>query len=161
MVRHCVIVLLAALLALPASAERRRPAAPVVSEALAIVFVDAPAADAGFAAAGGEAWLDVKDLAHLAGSHERGTRVQKRFGVRVVRTGNAASGTAMITARLESSDGRTSMRLDGKPLTAAPAVVDAHAAIGAVTFHTIEIEITDAVPAGPIAASISWEVTAQ
>jgi hypothetical protein len=161
MQKQIAIVLLAALLALPASAERRRAAAPVIDDALSIVFVDAPAADGTLTAAGGEAWLDVKEVANHAGSHVRGSQVRRRFGVRVVRAGNTASGTAMITARLESSDGRSSMRLDGKPLTEAVVVVDAHATIGSVAFHVLEIDVSDTIAPGPIAASITWEVTAQ
>lgn len=159
--RQIAIVLLAVLLALPASAGRRRAAAPVIDDTLSIVFVDAPAGDGTFTAAGGDAWLDVRDVAHHAGSNARGSRVQRRFGIRVVRTGNSASGTATITARLASSDGRTSMRIDGKPITEAAAVVDAHAVIGAITVHMLEIEISDEVAPGPIAASITWEVIAQ
>jgi len=53
------------------------------------------------------------------------------------------------------------MRLDGKPLTEAAMLVDAHAPIGSVVFHTLEIEISDAAAPGPIAASIAWEVNAQ
>jgi hypothetical protein len=158
--RQIAIVLLAVLLALPASAARRRSAAPVVSDALSIVFVDA-GTDGGLTSAGEDAWLDVKDLARTAGSRQRGTRVQRRIGIRVVRTSGAATGMATITARLDSSDGRTSMRLDGKPLTEAILIVDPHAAIGAVAFHILEIEISDAIAPGPIAAAISWEVTAQ
>jgi hypothetical protein len=159
--RQFAIVLLAAFLALPVSAARRRSAAPVVDDALSIVFVDAPAADGSFTAAGGDAWLDVRDVARHAGSHIRGARVQRRFGIRIVRTAGAASGMATITARLESSDGRTSMRLDGKLLTEATVIIDPHAAIGAIVFHTLEIEISDAVAPGPIAAAISWDLITQ
>jgi hypothetical protein len=158
--RQIAIVLLTVLLALPAAAARRRSAAPVVSDALSIVFVDA-GTDGSFTSAGAEAWLDVKDVAHNAGIRQRGTRLQRRIGIRVVRTSGAATGMATITARLDSSDGRTSMRLDGKPLTEAMLIVDAHAAIGAVAFHILEIEISDAIAPGPIAAAITWEVTAQ
>jgi len=159
--RQIAIVLLAVLLALPASAARRRSAAPVVSDALSIVFVDA-GTDGGLTSAGEDAWLDVKDLARTAGSRRHGTRVQRRIGIRVVRTsGGAATGMATITARLDSSDGRTSMRLDGKPLTEATLIVDPHAAIGVVAFHILEIEISDAIAPGPIAAAITWEVNSQ
>ena len=159
--RLFAIVILVALLALPVSAARRRSVAPVISDTLSIVFVDAPEAGSTLTATGGDAWLDVSDVAHQAGSRHRDTRVQRRIGIRLVRASGAASGTATITARLDSSDGRTSMRLDGKPLTEAPIVIDAHAAIGAVAFHTLEILISDAIPPGPIAAAITWEVTAQ
>jgi hypothetical protein len=162
MKRQFAIVLLAALLALPASAARRRSAAPVIDDALSIVFVDAPAADSSFTAAGGDAWLDVRDVAAgHAVSHQRGARVQRRFGLRVVRTAGTVSGVATVTAHLESTDGRTSMRLDGKLLTEAPVIIDAHAAIGAVAFHILEIEVSDTVAPGPIAAAITWDVIAQ
>jgi hypothetical protein len=158
--RQIAIVLLAVVMALPASAARRRSAAPVVSDALSIVFIDG-GTDASFTSAGTDAWLDVKDVAHNAGSGRRGTRVQRRIGIRVVRTSGTATGTATVTARLDSSDGRTSMRLDGKPLTEAMLIVDPHAAIGSVAFHILEIEVSDAIAPGPIAAAITWEVTAQ
>src|SRR5712671_1420249 len=105
--RQIAIVLLVTLLSLPAFGARRRAAAPVVSDALSIVFVDA-ATDGNFTAAGGDAWLDVKNVARQAGGNQRHTRVQRRIGIRVVRTGGAATGMATITARLDSSDGRTS-----------------------------------------------------
>ncbi len=161
MYRQFAPVMLVVLLALPASAARMRAVAPVIGNPLSIVFVDAPAADGTFTAVGGDAWLDVKDVAHSTGRREHGTHVQRRFGVRVVRTIGSGSGTATLTARLESSDGRTSMRLDGKPLTEGSTIVDAHAEIGSVVFHTLEIEISDAVAPGAIAAAVAWEVNAQ
>jgi hypothetical protein len=154
-------MIMAILLALPASAARKRAVAPVAGDTITIVFVSAPAGDESFTSAGGDAWLDVKDVAHHGGAREHSTRVQRRFGIRLVRTSNSSQGTAAITAHLEASDGRTSIRLDGKTLTTGPIVVDAHAAIGAVSFHTLEIEVSDAVAPGPIAASIAWEVNAQ
>jgi hypothetical protein len=159
--RQFALMMMVILLALPATAARKRSVAPVVSDALTIVFVDAPAADGSFTTAGGEAWLDVKDIAHHGDPHQHVTRVQRRFGIRVDRTSASASGTATIMAHLESYDGRPSMRLDGKPLTEAMTLVDAHAPIGTVVFHTLEIEISDSVAPGPIAAAIAWEVTAQ
>jgi len=159
--RQLALVTLAALLAMPSSAARRHAAAPVVSDVLSIVFVEPAAADGTFTAAGGDAWLDVKEVAHTGGSKEHSSRIRRRFGVRIVRSTGSASGMATITSRLASTDGRTSMHLDGKPLTEASMIVDAHAAIGAVIFHTLEIEVSDAVAPGAITASIAWEVTAQ
>jgi len=62
--RQFALMMMVVLLALPASAARKQPMSPVISDALSIVFVDAPAADGTFTAAAGEAWLDVKDIAH-------------------------------------------------------------------------------------------------
>ncbi|HSY49250.1 MAG TPA: hypothetical protein VLC46_10600 [Thermoanaerobaculia bacterium] len=163
MARQLAFMILTALLALPASASRGRAVAPVIGDTLSIIFVDGTAADGAFMAAGGEAWLDMKGVSHNASGREHGTHVLRRFGVRVVRTSGSASGTGTvtITARIESSDGRTSIRLDGRPLTELPTIVDAHAAIGAVGFHIIEIEISDAVAPGPVATTVTWEVNAQ
>jgi len=162
MKRQLALLLVAALLALPASAARRRSAAPVAGDTLSIVFVDAGAGGDGLTAAGEEAWLDVNNVAHPVGGRGHVTRVSRRFGVRVVPTnGVATSGAVTIKARLQSSDGRTTMRLDGKLLTEAPAIVDFHAAIGAVAVHVLDIEINDSVAPGPIAAAISWEIVAQ
>lgn len=159
MKRRLTVVFLSALLAFPAAAARRRSVAPVVADDLAILFVETAAADGTFIAAGGDAWLDVKEVAKTAGDHH--TRVGRSFGIRIVRTSSSTAGTISITARLASTDGRTSMRLDGKPLTELPMVVDAHAVVGAVVMHRLDIEINDAVAPGAIAASIAWDVTAQ
>jgi hypothetical protein len=40
-------------------------------------------------------------------------------------------------------------------------LIDARASVGAMTIHTLEIDVPDSVAAGPLAASISWEVTTQ
>src|SRR3954469_11051744 len=150
-----VLVLLVSA-ALPVSAERRRAAAPP-EETLSIVFVEAGSTDASLKAAGSEAWLDLNTVSH----HERSghsTRIRRKFGIRVERAGNASAGTAAIVARLESWDGRATYRLDGRPLTAAPVVVDGHAAVGTVTVHTLDIEIPIEAAAGPLSASVAWEV---
>jgi hypothetical protein len=59
-----------------------------------------------------------------------------------------------VSAHLESTDDRTSMRLDGKLLTDAPVVIDTHATNRPVTF-TPAVEISDTVAPGPIAAAPS------
>ncbi|MBV8544783.1 MAG: hypothetical protein JO093_05455 [Acidobacteria bacterium] len=141
--------------ALPVRAERRRSAAPP-EQALSIVFVEAGPGDASLKAAGSEAWLDLNAVNHQGNS--RSTRLRRTFGIRIERAGNATAGTAAIVARLESWDGRATYRLDGRPLTAAPFIVDAHAAVGTVTVHTLDIEIPIEAAAGPLAASIAWEV---
>ena len=88
-------------------------------------------------------------------------RVRRQFGIRILRAGGVSWGTATVTARLNSQDGRTSVRIDGKPVAGMPVVIDARASVGAMTIHTLEIEVPGSVAAGPLAASISWEVTTQ
>ncbi|HXH41984.1 MAG TPA: hypothetical protein VNN08_25390, partial [Thermoanaerobaculia bacterium] len=90
MIRPLALVILAVLMALPASA-RGRAVPPVIDNTLSIVFIDAVAAEGSLTAVGGDAWLDLKDVAHKTGRREHGTRVQRRFGVRVVRTSGSGS----------------------------------------------------------------------
>jgi hypothetical protein len=140
--------------ALPVTAERRRVVAPP-EETLSIVFVEAPS-DGSMKAAGSEAWLELNAVTHEGSA--RSTKLRRKFGIRIERAGNATAGTAAIVARLESWDGRATYRLDGRPLTAAPLVVDAHAAVGTVTIHTLDVEIPNEAAAGSLSASVTWEV---
>ena len=149
-----VLVLLVSA-ALPVRAERRRAAAPP-EETLSIVFVEVGSGDESLKAAGSEAWLDLNAVTHSGNA--RTTRLRRRFGIRIERAGNATAGTAAIVARLESWDGRATYRLDGRPLTTASFVVDAHAAVGTVTVHTLDIEVPIEAAAGPLSASVAWEV---
>jgi hypothetical protein len=147
-------------LSLPLYAARRRAVAPTVG-ALSIEFVDVPASDASVIAAGSNAWLDLNRVSQQAGSMGKSLRVRRQFGIRILRAGGVSWGTVAVTARLESPDGRSSLRIDGQALGSMPVVVNARAAIGAVTIHTLEIEVPDSVAAGPLKSSISWEVTTQ
>lgn len=140
--------------AMPLPAAERHAAVTSIA-ALSLEFVEVDAAT------GPDAWLDLKTIHHDAKSRERFTRVRRRFGIRVLRAGGAAWGTAAVTARLDAPDGRSTVRVDGRPLSLAPLVIDARAAVGAVTMHTLEVEVPDAVPEGPLAASIAWEVTTE
>jgi hypothetical protein len=123
---------------LPLYAARRRAAAPT-SAALSIEFVDVPAAGATLTAAGSDAWVDLKTVSQQAGSTGKSVRVRRQFGIRILRAGGVSWGTAMVTARLNSPDGRSSMRIDGQPLSSTPVVVSARAAVGALSIHTLEI----------------------
>ena len=142
--------------ALPMSAQRRRTVAPP-EETLSIVFVEAGSSDGSLKAAGSEAWLELDAITHEGTA--RSTKLRRKFGIRIERAGNATAGTAAIVARLESWDGRATYRLDGRPLTTAPFVVDAHAAVGTVTVHTLDIEIPIEAAAGSLSASVTWEAT--
>ena len=142
--------------ALPVAAERRRAVAPP-AEALSIVFVPAGSSDESLKAAGSEAWLELNSVTHEGSA--RTTKLRRTFGIRIERAGNSTAATAVIVARVELCDGRATYRLDGRPLTASPLVVDAHAAVGTVTIHTLDIEIPIEAAAGSLSASVTWEVT--
>src|ERR1700737_1812575 len=91
---------------LPVYAARRRATAPP-GAALSIQFVDVPAAGATLIAAGSDAWVDVKTVSQQAGSTGKSVRVQRQFGIRILRVGEVSWGTAIVTARLDSPDGRS------------------------------------------------------
>jgi hypothetical protein len=145
--------------ALPLYAERPRATPP--AGALSIEFVDVPAAGATLVAAGSDAWVDLNTVSKRAGSKEKSVRIRRQFGIRIVRAGGVSWGTAAIAARLDSPDGRSSIRIDGQTLGSRLVVINPRATVGALTVYTLEIEVADSVPAGPLAASISWQVTAQ
>jgi hypothetical protein len=156
-----VVLALCLLVALPLHAERRRAATAPPPATLSIEFVDVPAAGTALLAAGPDAWVDLKTVSQHAGATGKSMRVRRQFGIRILRAGGISWGTAMVMARLDAPDGRSSVRIDGRSVSSGPVVVDARAVVGAMTVHTLEIEVSDSVPAGPLAASISWEVTTQ
>jgi hypothetical protein len=153
------LVLIACIaVSLPLHAARRRAAAPPAG-VLSIEFVDASGSGTMLVGAGSDALFDMSTVSQQAGSMSKSVRVRRQFGIRILRTGGVSWGTATVTARLDSPDGRSSLRIDGKLMAGLPVVVDTRAAIGALTIHTLEIEVLDSVAAGPLTASISWEVT--
>jgi hypothetical protein len=141
----------------PARAEKRRATAPPVDDSVTIAFIDVDSGDASMTAAGSEAWLDLKTITHAGAGGERVTRMRRRIGIRLLRANGLALGTAAISVRLESWDGRATFRIDGKQLTGAPLTIDAHFAVGPVTVHTIEIEVPVSAAEGALAASMRWE----
>jgi hypothetical protein len=154
-----VFVLLAAM-SMPLHAERRRAIAPP-ARVLSIEFVNVPAAEASVFAAGPDAWLDLNAISHEPGSKAKSVRVRRQFAIRVARSGAVSSGTAAVTATVDAQDRRCLLRIDGRALGSIPVVINARAALGAVSVHTLEIEVPDSAAAGPLAALISWQVTAQ
>jgi hypothetical protein len=152
------VLALSIAMVLPLYAGRRRISAPPAG-ALSIVFVDVPDPGAAFMAAGSDAWVDVRTISQVAGSSGSPLRVRRQFGIRVLQTGGVSWGTAIVTARLDSLDGRSSLRIDGQLLASAAIVVSSHAAVGTMTIHTLEIEVPESVTPGPLSLSISWEVT--
>ena len=158
--KKVVVVALCVAVSLPLFAERRRAVARQ-PDRLSIEFVDIPAPGATVLPAGSDAWIDFNTVSQKAGSTGKSVRVRREFGIRIVRAGGVSWGTARVSARLDTLDGRSSLRLDGQLLTGAPLLIDARAAVGSMKLHTLEIEVRDSVPAGPLAASIFWEVIAQ
>ena len=139
--RTLLPILLAALLAAPASAGgRRRAAVSAPRDEMTIAFV-------GVTAGGGaDALIDAGPTSRLR---------RRAFGIRVDGPGR----TATLRASLESFDGRCIVRVDGIELGTAPKVIAAHAPLGSVTNHTLEIVVPASAPEGAFAASVRWEVS--
>jgi hypothetical protein len=152
-----ITLLLLLATARPARAEKRRATAPPPDDSLAIAFIDVDSSDSSMTAAGSEAWLDLKSVTHLGATNHRVTTLRRRIGIRLVRANGAAFGTATITVRLESWDGRATFRIDGKQLSSMPVTIDLHAAVGPVTVHTLDIDVPVSAAEGALAASIRWE----
>lgn len=112
-------------------------------------------------AAGSEAWLDLNVVSHDGNRRERVIRIRKRVGVRVIRAGGTAWGTATISARLDSTDGRAAIRVDGRLLTSESTVIAMRASVGELRFHTVEIEVPLTAAEGPLAAAITWEASSE
>jgi hypothetical protein len=156
------IVILALLVAIaaPLSAERRRAVAPP-SGVLSIEFVDVPSAAAALFAAGSDAWIDLAAVSQEAGASGPSLRWRRQFAIRIVRSGGLSWGTVRLTAARDVSDLPCSLRIDGQALGTTPLVIDARAAVGTVTLHTLEIEVPASAAPGPLNASISWQATTQ
>lgn len=88
-------------------------------------------------------------------SRPRGVIV-RTFGVRIDSI-TRTTGTAVVRAWLESNDGRSVIRIDGHPLGAQPRIVDAHAPLGHVTTHRLEIEVPADVDPGAFASAVRFE----
>jgi hypothetical protein len=160
MKRAVVLMAIACVMSSPFDlhAEKRRAAAPA-TDRISIAFVDVPAAASSLASRGSDGWLDVKTLTRRWSSADRNTTVQRRIGLRISRSGSVVWGTAVVSARLESWDGRAVIRVDGRRLSETPTIIDARSPVGSTTFHTIEIEVPATAPEGPLAASIAWDAT--
>jgi len=153
-----IFLTLAALMVADLYGDRRRAAAPVIPASLSVEFVDVAAAEGSFTATRGNAWLDVGSISKRD-ADVHGTHVRRQFAVRIIRSEGVSYGTARVTARLQSWDGRATVRLDGQILTSTPVLVDPSVAIGATIMHRLEIEVPESVAAGPINASIVWQAT--
>jgi hypothetical protein len=154
------ILALLMVLAAPLSAERRRAVAPP-SGVLSIEFVDVPSGAAALFAAGPDAWIDLATVSQEPGSAGRPLRLRRQFAIRIVRTGELSWGTVRLTASRDVSDSRCSLRIDGQALGSTPLLIDARAAVGTVSVHTLEIEVPQSSAPGPLNASIAWQAITQ
>ena len=130
-----------------AGGRRHATASPAAAEELTITFV-------GMSSNGNDALYDAG-----VASRPRGVIV-RTFGVRID-SATRTIGTAIVRAWIETNDGRSTIRIDGHPLGAQPGIIDAHAPLGHVTTHRLEIEVPANVDPGAFASSIRFEVETQ
>jgi hypothetical protein len=147
--RALLPILIAALIAVPASAGGRRRTAAVSAtrEEVTIAFVGVTSGS------GPDAMIDAGTMSHIRSHHRLRTMTTKTFGIQLSGPGK----TATLRASLESFDGRCTVRIDGIELGTAAKVITARAPLGAVTTHTLQIEVPDSAPEGAFAMSVRWE----
>ena len=156
--RTTVLLAVVVLCAASVEADRHRAVATPDPNAISVEFVEVPATGGTMTVVQNDAWLDVgrffkRDL------REHGVHVRRDVGLRLLRAGTTQWGTARLTARLQSIDGRTSVRVDGQLLTTTPTLIDARRTIGPLVVHHIDIAVPDSATAGPLATTITWEAT--
>jgi hypothetical protein len=139
------LMLMVSVCATDAHAARRRVAVTPQADELTIVFVPL---------AGQSLMGDVLEVGGIV----RG-KVARTVGVRVERRGGAGKGVAALRAWVESPDPRVTIRIDGKPIGAAPMLIDPQAPLGAAVAHRIEIAVPPQAADGPVLSSIKWEAT--
>src|SRR5213075_1535465 len=137
------LMLIVSLGATEAQAARRRAVATPPSEELTIVFVPM----------GGQSLMgDVLEVGGIV----RG-KVARTIGVRVERRGGAGKGVAALRVWVESPDPRCAIRIDGKPLGAAPLLIDPQVPLGVAVAHRIEIDVPPTAAEGAMVSAIRWE----
>ena len=168
-----VVVVLAGLL--PAAAATNKPAAQVVKRsdpasdaALWVNFVPVPKG-APVRTIAGQGTLDLGSISYAAGSSQDGVTVTRRprtftistrFGLQVG-TPNGA-GTAKLLGVLAGINPAIRVAVDGVRLSPAPQVIQMALKFGAVTEHSLEIEIPISMPeaAAQVVNAISFQVIA-
>ena len=158
--RIVVAVFATALFAFSVRAERRRAVVTPDLNAIAIEFVDVASLGGSMTSAQSDAWLDVGTISKL-NQRERGIHVRRDIGIRLVRTGPMQFGTARLSARLQSIDGRTEVFLDGRRLSTVPTIIDSHVSVGPVSTHHLDISVPEFSPAGPLSTAVVWEVVSE
>ncbi|MEO8379736.1 MAG: hypothetical protein ABI779_08745 [Acidobacteriota bacterium] len=150
------VVIACIAVSMPLQGGRRRTVSSAPAP-LSIEFVDVAPEGATLVSAGSDAWIDLRQVGQQNGVIGKFVRVRRTVGIRIVRTGELARGTAVLTARLDALDGRSLVSIDGQRLTTAAMTVTSRAVIGTVSTHTLEIEVPDSSTPGPLALLISWE----
>jgi len=149
---------LAMTLAVPAFGGRRRAvaASPAAQDEIRIVFV-------GVTGSGSEAMVDAGAMSQTRAKRGRGARTasvtRRVFGIRIEAASASEGATATLRASLESHDARSTIRIDGIELTTVPKIIDPQSPLGIATTHTIEIEVSAAVPEGGFASAVRWDVS--
>jgi hypothetical protein len=142
-----VILFLASLFLSPdlQAGGRRRVMAVPPPTSLSMTFMNGPVLDAGsFSYRGGRRQAAV---------------TTRTFTIRIGEPG--ARGTATLRGFLETPDPRSTVRVNGIVLTAAPAVILRHVPLGVAIDYRLELEVPLTAAGGPLNTSIGWEATTE
>lgn len=170
-------LILAGCLPLLAAGQSRRPdAAPVFLGALheaggegqvTIRLVSVPGGVAVTGGGSGNGALNLGTVSYFSSAHSH--RASKTTGNSITRTSEfgielearapAATGAAMISARLANPSPNCRYGIDGIRLTTAPQVISPRTRYGVITEHRLDIEVPQTAPPGMKRASIIWTVT--
>ncbi len=135
---------------LQAGGRQRAVAVPHSSSDLSLTFIGSGRAETAMLDAGSISWR---------GGRNRFSVTTRTFGVRIGPASREARATATLRAFLATPDPHATIRIDGVVLGTAPRVIQRHAPIGIAVTHRLEIEVPVSASAGPLAATIGWEVT--
>jgi hypothetical protein len=83
------------------------------------------------------------------------TVVQRRFRLRVDARASGAR-FARVHAFVQNDAPGQRIRIDGRPLTSVPTLIDALVPLGVAVVHVLEIEVPISEPPGPLAQNIVW-----
>ena len=135
---------------LQAGGRQRAVAVPLSSSDLSLTFTGSGRAETAMVDAGSMSWR---------GGRKRYSVTTRTFGVRIGPAAREARGTATLRAFLATPDPHATIRINGTIIGTAPRVIQRHAPIGITLTHRLDIEVPVTAPAGPLAATIGWEVT--
>ena len=132
------------------SRQRAVAVSPPSSSDLSLTFVDHGTTPSTLIDAGTFSWR---------GGRRSVATTTRTFGVRIGQPSRESRGTATVRAYVENADPHATIRIDGVVLGNAPRLIQRNAPIGITVMHRLEIEVSATAPAGPVAATVGWEVT--
>jgi hypothetical protein len=141
-------------LTVAASACVAAPAAPIREAASGLALHFVPVEGTTRTAADREAFMDVGPM-----SAERGTQggrsivVRQRVGLRL----EGPYARARVSISLPTQAPGTTVRVNGRVISAIPQVIDSAHRVGVTVVHEVELTVPAHVPAGPFLSNLLWQ----